>query len=223
MHRRRHLGRRAVGSAAVLLVGICVAAHGHRLIAVDEQFPSREQALVVEDESISQVAYVRLTGDLPEAWLRIHVAEPTDVFLSLGVPVMDRLAGYRPSIRVVGPEGEAEGVIFEGSADGEPRRFHEPFTNTDSWIHVETWVPLPDAGTYYIVASSEPDVADKLWMSVGRREVFGVADVLSLPEVIRDVRGFHEVPTSLGAEARDWAALLAFVVVAGVVVYFATK
>jgi len=216
-------GARVIGLVAVMMVMVGTAVWGHRLIAIDEKFPSREQAHVVEDESISQVAYVELTDEASEAWLRIDVSEPTSVFLSLGVPAIDRLSAYRPSVRVVGPGGETEQTLFVSNGEGVPRAFHEPFTNTDSWILVESWVSLPSAGTYHIVAASEPSAADKLWISVGRREVFGIADVFSLPEVIRDVREFHEVQTSLGVAARDWAALLAFVVVAGVVVYFAAK
>ena len=223
MHRRGLLSWHVIWMAALLSVCVGLTAWGHRLIAIDEAFPTRAQALLVEDESISQVAYVELTARTPDAWLRIEVDEPTAIFVSLGVPALDRLASYRPSIRVLGPEGDAEQLLFAAQAEQEPRRFHESFTGTNSWIHVEGWISLPSAGTYYIVASSEPGDADKVWISVGRREVFGIADVLSLPNVIRDVRVFHEAASSSGIGLLDWAALLAFLIVAGVVIYFATR
>ena len=227
MHRRRPLRNRVtwrvIWMVALLTVCIAPAVWGHRLIAVHDAFPTRAQALRVEDVSISQVAYVELTEGAPDAWLRIDVDEPTDVFVSLGVPKIDRLIGYRPSIRVLGPEGGAEQLLFTGRAEQEPRLFHEPFTGTGSWIHVEEWISLPSAGAYYLVSSAEPSDADKVWISVGRREVFGIADVLSLPDVIRDVRAFHEVAPPSRISLLDWAALLALLVVGGIVLYAATR
>jgi len=212
--------------SAVTLACVSLAtliAWGHQPIAVGGSFPTRDAALIVEDESISQVAYVELTNEAPEAWLRLSIDEPGRVFVSLGVPKIDRLIDYRPLLRLIGPVGENEAIVFETQAADEPRVFHEPFTDTDSWIHVESWVEVAEAGTYYVVASASAETADKVWISVGRREVFGIADVLSLPSIIRDVRVFHEVPPPSAIGLRDWAVLLAFLFVAGVVVYVATR
>jgi hypothetical protein len=81
------------------------------------------------------------------------------------------------------------------SPEGEPLFFHEPVTGTDSWILIETTVRLPATGRYYVVAY--PDDAtppgDKLWMAIGTKERFGLADLLNLGKIKRFVRSFHEV------------------------------
>lgn len=223
MGARCRIGRRGFAVMGLFVLVSGVAASGHRPVAIGEVFPTRGEALVIEDESVSQVAYVPLSEERNEAWLRLDVESPSEVFVSLGVPVIERLVDYRPTLRVIGPEGEGERILIEERERETPRRFHEPITNTESWIHIERWVEWPEAGTYYIVASASSGEADKLWVSVGQREVFGVSDVLSLPQTIREVRAFHEVSAAATVEPRTWASLLAVLVVGAIIVFFAAR
>ena len=188
-----------------LLVLLCTAAavHAHKPVSIGGAFSTFDQALEMTDIDVSQVAYVELTQTDRALWLSFDAAAGTRLDLSLGVPAIDRLADYRPSLAVLGPGLPAidlpfdappntGGIVFD-TAGEEPRFFHEPFTGTDSWIHLEEAVDLPEDGTYYVVAWPPGEIVDKLWVAIGVREEFGLSDVLSLPTVIRDVREFHEV------------------------------
>jgi len=210
--------------AVLLAVAVGGAASGHRLVAIGQTFPSQTEALRIEALDVSQVAYVELTAEEPELWIGFDVDEPTDLFLSLGLPVLDRLVDDRPQLRVVREttDGTTEVAAYDTGSVDAPRFFHEPFTGTDSWILLEETVPLSEPGTYFLVASAPPAEADKVWVSVGRREAFGVADVLSFPSVVRRVRAFHEVGPR-GPAPIEWATLLGFAILAAVVVAAATR
>jgi len=188
---------------AVVALCLAVPAAAHKPLSIGEVYPTFDRALWIEDIDVSQVAYARLTKIDRALWLAFDAAAGTRLDLSLGVPALDRLAEYRPSLAVLGPSlpaielplgipPDVGGVPFETSG-AEPRFFHEPFTGTDSWILLEETVELPEAGTYYVVAWPRGDLADKLWVAVGLREQFGLRDLLSLPTIVRDVRAFHEV------------------------------
>jgi len=191
----------AVGTLAVLCLTFAVVAH--KPASIGEVYPTFDRALWMEDIDVSQVAYTELTETDRALWLAFDADAGTRLDLSLGVPVIDRLAGYRPSLAVLGPglppielpleaPPDVGGVAFD-TAGKEPRFFHEPFTGTDSWILLEEAVDLPESGMYYVVAWPPGETVGKLWVAIGLREQFGLGDVLSLPTVVRDVRAFHEV------------------------------
>ena len=211
-------------SIAAVCLAVAGAASGHRLVAIGETFPSQTEALRIEALDVSQVAYVELTAEEPELWIGFDVNGPTDLFLSLGLPRLDRLVDDRPQIRVVRAtsDGTTEVAAYDTGSVDAPRLFHEPFTGTDSWILLEETVVLREPGTYFLVAAEAEAEAGKLWVSVGRREAFSVADVLSFPSVVRRVRAFHEVGRR-GPAPIEWATLLGFAVLAAVVVVAATR
>jgi hypothetical protein len=130
------------------------------------------------------------------------------VYLGTGVPVLERLSGFRPLSALVGPglppgepgfelpPGLGVQVLAPGSS---PREFHEEVTGTHSWIVMEETVTLPATGEYWFVTSpQDPAEAaarqwDKLWMAIGTKERFGLTDLLRLGSIKRFVRVFHEV------------------------------
>ena len=194
-----------------LLVVVCavVATYAHKPVAIGGTYASFDQALWMEEIDVSQVAYSELSDTHRALWLAFDAEERTRLDLSLGVPVIERLVDYRPSLAVLGPglppidlpfevPSGAGGVLFETSAIGEANPFHEPFTGTDSWILLETSVDLPQSGTYYVVAWPPGELADKLWVAIGVREQFGLSDLASFPTIVRDVRAFHEVARRSG-------------------------
>jgi len=225
---RRFLRMEAISGTRALLLATCVVVtiafgvQAHKPVAIDESFPSPAQALRIEELDVSQVAYVELAAEAPEFWMTFDIVEPIDLFVSLGVPVLDRLADYRPRLAVIREPSGEEIATFDTAATRTPERFYEPFTGTESWILMEETVSISEPGTYYIVASAPPESADKLWVAVGRRESFGLSDVLSLPAIVRRVRAFHEVPQR-GATMLEWAALLGFAVLAAIVVVAAIQ
>jgi hypothetical protein len=203
--------RKALVTGLLVVLYSAATAHAHKPAAIGGSYPTFDQALWVTDIDVSQVAYAELTDGDRALWLAFDAAAGTRLDLSLGVPVIDRLTDYRPSIAILGPGLPAielpietppgsGGVIFD-SAGREPEFFHEPFTGTDSWILVEEAVDLPETGTYYVVAWPPGVIVDKLWVAIGVREEFGISDVLSLPTIIRDVREFHEAVPRAGHSA----------------------
>ncbi len=164
-----------------------------------------EGAIQIEDPDVSYVVYHEVTADRPRVWLKLSNNEPGyKLYVSLGVPVIDRLKDYRPALAVVGPGlPEVElgfdypdglgAVVFTTDSVAAPEFFHEPFTGTDSWIYIKKWVALPDTGTYYVVGYHPENTPGKLWVAPGTAERWGIGDIFKLPSIIKPVREFHEV------------------------------
>jgi hypothetical protein len=83
--------------------------------------------------------------------------------------------------------------IFMTKDVAKPRFFHEPFTNTDSWILRSETITLPEAGRYYLVAYLPQKQTGKLWLSVGEKESFSPADLKEFPTWTKRIQAFHEV------------------------------
>ena len=185
-----------------ILVGFPVCAH--KPLSFEGAYGDADEAVYVERIDVSQVIYYELTVEEKQLWLAFDKEAEQDLYLSLGVPVIERLTGSRPAVAVLGPGlpavalpfGIPEGFggrVFETGTVASPEEFHEPFTGTDSWVLFEEAIALPGSGRHYVVAYSPSDEPGKLWVAIGKREVFAVRDVLDLPATIRRVRAFHEV------------------------------
>ena len=191
-----------LGLSVILLVGLSVWAH--KPLSSDGAYSDADHALWVEEIDVSQVVYYALTHDNQQLWLAFEKEAEQDLFVSLGVPVIDRLKGFRPALLVLGPglpeialpfeipEGFG-GLLFETGTVAQPEKFREPFTGTDSWVLLEDTVALPGSGKHYVVAYSPLGEPGKLWVAIGTKEAFGLRDVVELPATIGRVRAFHEV------------------------------
>lgn len=187
-----------------LLVCMPLSAFAHKPVSIGGTFSTIDQALLMTDIDVSQVVYSPLSQADAQLWLTFDATAGATLDVSLGIPVLDRLNDYRPKLAVLGPglppvdlpidtPPGAGGIVFDSAASGDPRFFHEHVTGTKSWIMIEEAVPLPETGTYYVVAFPSGDQIDKLWVAIGKREQFGFRDLFSFPAIIRDVRSFHEV------------------------------
>ncbi len=201
--------------ASLVLGGAGVLAH--RAVAIGGIYDGPAVAVQLQDPNVSQVVYGDLPVAHPSLWVAVDVPAATDLHVQLGVPVIDRLRTYRPQLAVLGPDLPAlaipaavpaglGGVLVVTSSVGDAALFHEPVTDTDSWILGGATVRLPSAGRYYVVAWSSSIIDGKAWVAVGQREAFGWSDVVTLPRVINEVRAFHE----LGPDPRLMAASKAF-------------
>ena len=222
--------RRSLVVGALAFLCLALAAAAHKPASIGGVYPTFDRALWMEDIDVSQVAYAELTETDRALWLAFDADAGTRLDLSLGLPVIDRLVGYRPSLAILGPglppidppleaPSNVGGVAFD-TANAEPRFFREPFTGTDSWILLEEAVDLPESGTYYVVAWPPGETVGKLWVAIGLREQFGLRDVLSLPTVVRDVRAFHEVNQRASAVATA-GKLLFLALAAGLIAWLA--
>ena len=164
---------------------------------------SPDSAYEVQDPDISIVVYRDITCESPELWLTFDAVAGEDVWVQLGVPVIDRLDTYRPAMAVFGPglpdlsddvpfptpEGLG-GVMLE--SDASPSEFFEPFTGTSSWIYKEEWVTMPEDGPSYVVAWDPSGTTGKLWVAMGVIEDFSDVDWSEAASWDEDVNNFHE-------------------------------
>lgn len=200
-----------------ILILTAATASAHKPISIGGVFPTYDQALMMSEIDVSQVVYSPLSEANAQLWLVLQAEADTQLDVSLGVPVLERLTGYRPNLAVLAPglpaidlpfmlPANVGGIVLASAGTQVPRAFHEPFTGTNSWILIEDSIELPVAGLAYIVAWAPNDQADKLWVAIGQREQFGPADFVSFPAIIREVRAFHEA----GPQDRGVLAALLF-------------
>jgi hypothetical protein len=72
--------------------------------------------------------------------------------------------------------------------------FHEPFSETGSWIRRSETVKLSKAGRYYFVGFSPKGQTRKLWLSIETKESFAAMNLLQFPIWSKKIQKFHEVP-----------------------------
>ena len=199
----RCLSRTVVGS----LLLTCGNAFAHQPIISDGSAVDAAHAIKLKDVQVSRVVYHEVTAKSARLWITFEVDRTQKLRLQLGVPFIERLHEYRPTLVLLGPglpkvelpfeiPGDTGGLIFDTRDAGPPRVFHEPFTGTSSWILSEHDVELPEPGRYYVVAYDPPSEPGKLWVALGTKEAFGLKDMLMLPKVIAQVRAFHEMPVA---------------------------
>ncbi len=163
-----------------------------------------QSAYVIEDVTHSMVLYQEIGCPAAQLWLRFdRPSADVPLFVQLGVPVIPRLADYRPVVAVLAPGLPAApvglpfavpdglgAVVLEANAT--PGEFHEPFTGTRSWILREETLSLALPGTGYVVAWHPEDLPGKLWVAVGTKERFGLLDLFRFPGWRSEARRFHE-------------------------------
>ena len=163
---------------------------------------SADSACIVGDPEVSIVVYQPVTCDVDQLWLTYYAPAGFELYAQLGVPVIDRLEDYRPSMAVIHPGlpqadqplpfdvPDGMGVlVFEG---GEPESFYEPFTQTESWVVAEETIELPEEGLGYVVAWDPEGWTGKLWLATGTVEDFSDVDLSEFGEWSEQVNDFHE-------------------------------
>lgn len=199
------LGKVLVLVTLFVLTGL--VAFAHKPLPGEGEYSDPQHPLEVKDIEVSQVVYYQLSEDTPRLWLTFSGKAGHELYLSLGIPKIDRLENFRPAMAVLGP-GFSEillpfeipenmgGRVFETQDVRSPSVFYEPFTGTSSWELKEATLNLPVDGQYYVVAYPPQEEYGKLWVAMGRKEAFGLVDILNLPKTISKARSFHEVPGS---------------------------
>jgi enterochelin esterase-like enzyme len=183
---------------------LCHTAHAHRPIFSERVATEPNTAVLINQPNISQVIYREITEDAKQVWLGFDAEEGFRLFVQIGIPVLEHLKDFRPAMLVVGPglpENNLEidlpkdmgAKYFTTDSIKEPRFFHEHFTGTDSWILRSEDLILPKSGRYYVVAFVPSKQKGKLWLSIGRKEVFGLKEWAQFGKWKKRIRKFHEV------------------------------
>jgi hypothetical protein len=197
----------------LLALALSLSAQAHKP-AFSGDYDSPDEAWVVRDPEISIVLYQEITCELPVVWLTLEGEADFPLYIQLGVPVIDRLADYRPSVALVAPglpEPETDlpfdlpdgsGImVFDTDDVEEPDDFYEPFTQTESWVWVEETVELPETGTAWLVAWHPGNQTGKLWVATGTVEDFSDVEPAEFVEWSAAVKDFHEVDPAVQAAA----------------------
>lgn len=182
---------------------VATSALGHQPIVSDGSAINAASAISLGDVNVSKVVYHEVTADASRLWMKFEGASGQLLYVQLGLPAIERLANYRPSVAILGPGLPAIDLSFEVPAGlggillssndvTNPTVFDEPFSGTRSWILAEQDIPLPQAGTYYVVAFDPAGQTGKLWVATGREELFSPDENEQLSGVLQQVRAFHE-------------------------------
>ena len=198
--------RKTATISILLLMLLGSGARAHRPIFSEKAATSPVTAVWIAQPSVSQVIYREITEAAPQVWLALDAREGFELFVQIGIPALPRLKDFRPAMKLVGPSPTDSNELPSGTEEKhfrtdhvkEPRFFHEHFTGTDSWILRSETVRLPRSGRYYVVAYVPSGQAGKLWLSIGKREVFGAADLAQFGAWKKTIRTFHEVEETGG-------------------------
>ena len=207
------MGMRLTSAVIASAMVLSWPASAHKPTFGEGRYGAPDRAYAVEDIDHSIVVYQEITCDERQLWLRFSAPEAgKGLFVQLGVPTIDRLERYRPTLAVIAPGLPSPqrqllfaipaGMGVEVLSAETARAFHEPFTGTDSWILVERTLTLSSAGSGYIVAWDPDARPGKLWVAVGKKEAFGLADLFRFFSWRSQAQAFHEV----GAPAPQAAA-----------------
>jgi hypothetical protein len=175
-------------------------------------------AHVVDDPNISIVLYAELTCERETVWLTTETGPYEEIWVELGVPVLERLLDYRPSVALITPgvggdevpfelpDGYAAQVIDTGAVT-EPADFWEPFTQTASWILWQGWLPVPPDSQVYLAAWNPERVTGKVWVAVGKVEDFSDVEPADFVVWVEETSDFHEKGWAIPPEELDCALL----------------
>jgi hypothetical protein len=214
--------------SVVVLLGLLIlwpaAAEAHRPVFVEPGQATLELPVQTGDPEISWAFYGRLPAPGSHDVYRLHAEAGEPLYFGVLVPEIERLRGFTPSVALVGPglptarvadlpipTPPGSGAIVLRAEGAEPRRFYEPFSQTDYWMYPDTRIPAPATGDYWLVVWSPSGQTGPYVLALGEREVFGVAEVLRFPATWVRARMHAEQPV--------WYGVLAAVLVVGLILY----
>jgi hypothetical protein len=190
--------------ASVTILALAAQVFAHRPTFSDGSARDPDSALRISDTSVSQVVYLELSDKFPRLWQTFDAQKGQTLTVQIGLPFLPRLKDYRPAVAVIGPglpntdlpfsvPNGMGAVLVNTGSNAKPKFFHEPFTNTDSWILGQWPVVLPQTGKYYLVAYHPENKPGKMWVAVGSKEDFGARDMLLFSAWKTQAQRFHEV------------------------------
>jgi hypothetical protein len=171
-------------SALALSLGVAFfsgAALAHQPDFAQAGQSAYETAYVLPDTKISRVLYTESPCPAAPQVVAFDGQAGAKLFFQLGLPALDSLTTYRPTIALVGPGLPASsevpigvpagsGALVFSSASAQKTDFFEPFSKTTSWILLERRETLPATGRYYLVTWEPTSRAGRFWVATGEEE-----------------------------------------------------
>ena len=167
----------------------------------DDKHNAIDNSLLLQDIIISRAIYQRLSEENPFSYISFIGAKGQPLDIEIGVPKITELGSFRPEITLfhvpsrdnmkLTAKNPIE-IFLLSTSESIPTLFHEPFTDTHSWILGRKVMTLPFDGEYYLRSSHSNYKNGKMWVAIGSEERFAPEDWGSLPASIVEVRRFHE-------------------------------
>ena len=196
-----------LGLIVSLIISFCFlsrTAEAHRPAFPDGSNTSPNSPFQLDDIDISQAIY-QILNENEQVWLSFDPksSDTKTANIQLGIPVLKETESFRPTVAIIGrsmdkidlpfdiPDGFGA-TLYESNAEQQIKKFHEPFTNTDSWILIEDKFEITEPNIHYIVIFSKTNQTGKLWFATGTREVFGLSAISDLNKNISKVKTFHK-------------------------------
>tara|TARA_Y100001970_G_scaffold154314_1_gene189033 strand:+ start:14509 stop:15291 length:783 start_codon:yes stop_codon:yes gene_type:complete len=154
---------------------------------------SKEQALYINQPNISQVFYFTLSEQKKEFWFELSLVKGHNLILDLGAPKFEDYKSKYPNLYLYYQNEKDFIEILSYTSDNKwgLSEFHEPFTNTYSWVYVKDRFSIEKEGTYFVRVTSEYVTDFKLWFATGIIEDFGISDLANFAGTRNKVRDFH--------------------------------
>ncbi|MEE2755499.1 MAG: hypothetical protein VYA30_02505 [Myxococcota bacterium] len=189
----------------MVFVFTAVGAQAHKPSFSNGEFKSFDTAWPIQNMATSIVLYHDVTCESDQLWLEFSSVGEEELFVQLGVPVIERLTDYRPSIAILAaglppindtvpfeiPDGLG-GIVYHSSQIEAPTDFYEPFSQTESWILLETTKIIEQAGTGYVVAWVPENTTGKLWVAIGTVEDFSDVEPTDFSSWLEQTQEYHE-------------------------------
>ncbi|MFP4021661.1 MAG: hypothetical protein ACLFUK_08650 [Halanaerobium sp.] len=197
-----------------LILGLKTAVLAH--VPLDTSVPaSKEEPIFVEDHQISWAAYNQLENAGDVDYYSFKAEQGEEIYFSMVIPEIDRYQNFKPDVALIGPnlendytgydpnyitsslklEADEKIIIVRDNQDN-PEIFFEPFTRTSYWRRQQFSITAPAAGTYYLAVFSAAEDQGKYTLAIGRKEVWGLKDLIRMPKIWWDTRIFVEKENS---------------------------
>ena len=157
--------------------------------------PTSKESIVISNPDISQVFYFILNNKNNEFWIQMKLNKGHNLILDLGAPKLLELRNLSPELYLYDAADDkefSEIYSFVPDSTNVVGEFHEPFTDTYSWVYLKKRYTINEEGNYYVRIKSSEDVQTKVWFATGIIEDFGITDLLNFAGTRSDVKNFHK-------------------------------
>jgi hypothetical protein len=176
---------------------------------------TKAEPIFVKDHQISWAAYNQLDNAGDVDYYSFQAEQGEEIYFSMVIPEIEKYQNFRPDMALIGPGLEndyagynrnyinsflkldpEEKIIVVRDDQADPEIFFEPFTRTSYWRRQQFSTAVTAAGTYYLAVFSAEKAEGKYTLAIGRKEVWGLRDLIRMPKIWWDTRIFVEKDTS---------------------------
>ena len=161
--------------------------------------PTIADLILISNPNVSQVFYFILDKDSKEFWIKMNLQKGHNLILDLGAPKLPSLKNASPELYLyhqIAEEKFSEIYLSNLDLKNTVSEFHEPFTDTYSWIYLKKKYIIKEKGNYFVRIKSSQNIQTKTWFATGIIEDFQITDLINFAGTRSDVKDFHN-PTEI--------------------------